>query len=83
MYFIDGKRAYYAIWDEGSNEDTRSWTAKMLEDNGFIYVYGISLSQYDESMAGEAHSFLLSSLSFTGKPDRLFDSAAARLGEAG
>ena len=81
MYFIDGKRVYYAIWDEGSNEDTRSWTAKMLEDNGFIYVYGISLSQYDESMAGEAHSFLLSSLSFTGKPDRLSMASGSEEGE--
>ena len=54
----------------------------MLEDNGFIYVYGISLSQYDESMAGEAHSFLLSSLSFTGKLDRLSMASGSEEGES-
>ncbi|MBQ7534742.1 MAG: hypothetical protein IJT43_03890 [Stomatobaculum sp.] len=71
MYSLDGKNSYYAFWDEGSNEDTRDWTARMLQYGDYTYVYGISLSQYDETMAGEARYFLLSSLSFTGKPDRL------------
>lgn len=82
MYFVDGNTTYYAIWDEGSNEDTRSWTAKMLENDGFVYVYGISLSEYDESMAGEARSFLLSSLSFTGKKDRISMASDSEEGES-
>ena len=83
MYYVDSERACWAIFSTGHNEDTRSWTAKMLQSGNFVYVYGVSLSEYDEMMAGEARSFFLSSLSMSGRPDRLScataDDAASKI----
>lgn len=83
MYYVDSERACWAIFSTGHNEDTRSWTAKMLQSGNFVYVYGVSLSEYDEMMAGEPRSFFLSSLSMSGRPDRLScataDDAASKI----
>ena len=83
MYYVDSEKACWAIFNTGRNEDTRSWTAKMLESGNFVYVYGVSLSDHDELMAGEPRSFFLSSLSMSGSPDRLScetaDSAAQKI----
>ncbi len=59
---LDGQPCYYAFWQQGGAEDTRSCSAKILVKDGFVYVYGVSCSQYDELMRGEAEAFFLSSL---------------------
>ena len=71
VIYMNGQLTYMVGWTCGSNEDTRYYVARMTTLGNYVYAYGISYSAFDEFMYGEAGSFLLSSLTFSGDASRL------------
>lgn len=62
MTHVDGKPAYYVLWQSGSNEDTRQNCAKVLWENGYIYIFAVSVSEYDILFNSELKNMYLNSL---------------------
>lgn len=77
--FINGWNSYMANWTSGSNEDTRYYVARMAVRGNFVYVYGYSASERDDLLHGEAGGFFLSSLTFSGNPERLNCESAGKV----
>ena len=82
ILYMNGKEGIYAFWNTGSNEDSRSWSARMTQIGDYVYVYAIGLSQYEELLAGEAAHFFQTSLTFSGRPELLSSSPWQRAEEA-
>lgn len=84
---ISGFRSYYAFWDTGSNEDTRSCRGRFMSsvnaggDVQFGYAYIVSSSEYS-SYGGEAINFYLSSLQVTGRAENISSAGGAKQGPA-
>ncbi|MCR5461230.1 MAG: hypothetical protein K6F51_15305 [Acetatifactor sp.] len=70
-YVNGGGVSIVASWLAGNNEDTRFYVARLTKLGRFVYAYGYSSSEYDELMQGEAGSFFLSSLTFSGDRDKI------------
>ena len=62
MTHIGNRPAYYVLWQSGSNEDTRQNRAKVLYENGFVYIFDISTSEYDVLFNGELSGLYLNTL---------------------
>ena len=75
---LNGETTRYAFWDNGSGEDLRNCTARILISGDYTYVYIISVDADEELYKGEGANFYLSSLTLSGKPDKL--SSASPLG---
>ena len=75
---LNGETTRYAFWDNGSGEDLRNCTARILISGDYTYVYIISVDADEELYKGEGVNFYLSSLTLSGKPDKL--SSASPLG---
>lgn len=70
-YVNGGGISVVASWLAGNNEDTRFYVARFTKLGRFVYAYGYSSSEYDELMQGEAGSFYLSSLTFSGDREKI------------
>ena len=70
-YVNGGGISVVASWLAGNNEDTRFYVARFTKLGRFVYAYGYSSSEYDELMQGEAGSFFLSSLTFSGDREKI------------
>ena len=81
ILYINGKDGIYALWTSGSNEDTRSWAARMTQIGDHVYVYALGLSQYEELFAGEAAHFFQTSLTFSGRSELLSSAPEKRAEE--
>ena len=77
--FINGWNAYMANWTVGDKEDTRYYVARMAVRGNFVYVYGYSAGERDDLLHGEAGGFFLSSLTFSGNPERLEPESTGRV----
>jgi len=75
---LNGESTRYAFWDSGSGEDLRNCSARILISGDYTYVYIISVDADEELFRGEGVHFYLSSLTLSGKPDKL--SSASPLG---
>ena len=75
---LNGETTRYAFWDNGSGEDLRNCSARILISGDYTYVYIISVDADEELYKGEGAHFYLSSLTLSGKPDNL--SSASPLG---
>ena len=75
---LNGESTRYAFWDNGSGEDLRHCSARILISGDYTYVYIISVDADEELFRGEGVHFYLSSLTLSGKPDKL--SSASPLG---
>lgn len=71
VIYLNGRTTFMAGWTCGSNEDVRYYVARMTVMGNYVYVYGFDCSEWDEYLRGEAGSFLLSSLTFSGDSSRL------------
>ncbi len=69
LLYINGYRNTYAIFNTGSNEDTRYCSGRFMARDGFLYAYVVSTSEYDQLMSGEPENFFLRSLSLSGRPE--------------
>ena len=68
---LNGESTRYAFWDNGSGEDLRNCSARILISGDYTYVYIISIDADEELFRGEGVHFYLSSLTLSGKPDKL------------
>ena len=68
---LNGENTRYAFWDNGSGEDLRNCSARILISGDYTYVYIISVDADEELYKGEGAHFYLSSLTLSGKPDKL------------
>ena len=68
---MNGLVTRYAFWENGTNEDLRECSARILIDGDYTYVYIISVDADDEIYRAEAVHFYLSSLEISGSPEKL------------
>ncbi|MCR5417904.1 MAG: hypothetical protein K6E84_03220 [Lachnospiraceae bacterium] len=82
MIYTEGTPCIYAGWTIGSNEDTRSCTAKLTQIGNYAYMFVFNMSEYDTLVDSEAIGFILETLQLKGRPDHLSMAADEPIGES-
>ena len=70
-YVTGGGISMVVSWLAGDEEDTRFYVARFTKYGRFVYAYGYSSGENDELLQGEAGSFFLSSLTFSGSREKI------------
>lgn len=71
LMHVNGDETMYGRWYVGSGSDEREYLARIMMRGEYAYVYGYWTADEDEYMSGVAGSFFLSSLTFTGNPEKI------------
>ena len=67
VLYLHGDATVMAGWSCGG----RQYLARILTMGAYVYAYGISYGESDTLLQGDAGSFLLASLTYSGDPGRL------------